>query len=157
MIDKSQLRGMSKEIAELYGKPHIGARYVGSDRSKAMRYERIYDACFLCGRLATNCHHVVPRGKGQVFTLSTPKGTWRLRSPLFALCGSGTTGCHNGFHGGALYRARWVWDDPTSEEAWWSGELLSELTPHSPGLYLHGRWEIDDGRSGLTIVYREGA
>ena len=94
IVSASQLRGVPKDRAELYGKPHVGARYVGN------RYELAAERCGICGRQATNCHHIVPRRCGD-FALVTPRGTWRLRSPLIALCGSGTTGCHDGVHGGA--------------------------------------------------------
>ena len=85
ILDASQLRGWPKERAELYGKPHLGARYTGK-RS----YEPTQPRCCVCGRRATNCHHVAHRGWGLEFELAAPGGTWSLRSPLFALCGSGT-------------------------------------------------------------------
>ena len=59
-----------------------------------------------------SCHHVAHRSLGLEFELVTPNGTWSLRSPLFALCGSGTTGCHGQFHGGAGLRAEWRWRHP---------------------------------------------
>ena len=52
----------------------------------AGRYELTAERCGICGRQATNCHHLVPRRCGD-FALVTPRGTWRLRSPLIALCG----------------------------------------------------------------------
>ena len=107
MIQMHQLRGLSIERAELYGKPHVGAHY-----TKGTRYERTQARCCVCGGNATNCHHVIPRGRGQEFALQTPNGLWLLKSPLFAVCGSGTTGCHNGFHGGAFLKAKWVWKSP---------------------------------------------
>ncbi|MFR3452249.1 MAG: hypothetical protein ACLTSX_12580 [Collinsella sp.] len=86
----------------------------------------------------------------------TPNGTWSLRSPLFALCGSGTTGCHNGFHGGARYVPRWVWDNIQYEQQWWDGLLLKLYPPHHPGLYEYGRWEIEDRETGRIITIRKG-
>lgn len=38
--------------------------------------------CAVCGRYATNTHHIVPRSLGGV------------SGPTVRLCGSGTTGCH---------------------------------------------------------------
>lgn len=144
MIHMSQLRGLSIDKAEIYGKPHIGARYVGN------RYERTQGFCCICGRPATNCHHVIPRGRGD-FAMQTPEGVQLLRSPLFAVCGSGTTGCHNGFHGGAFLQAKWVWNSPIYRDAWWSGELLRMYEPHSIELYQFGHWEIRDSRNNKTI------
>ena len=152
MIQMAQLRGTSLERAEIYGKPHVGCRYTGKG---ARAYERTSDVCCVCGRPAQSCHHVVPRGRGERFELRTAKGTWSLRSPLFALCGSGTTGCHDGFHGGARFFPRWVWDNPLYQEQWWDGSLLVLHPPHHPGLYMYGRWEIDDRKTGRTITIRE--
>lgn len=151
MPTMTQLRGLSLERAEVYGKPHVGARYTHGDR-----YERTSERCCICRRPATNCHHVVPRGVGDRFPLVTPDRTWLLRSPLFALCGSGTTGCHDGFHGGARYRARWKWDDPQYERWWWDGILLEQFGPHSPKLYAFGCWEIGDRATGRSFEIREG-
>ena len=92
---------------------------------------------------AGSVHHVARRSWGEAFRLVTPRGTWDLRSPLFCLCGSGTTGCHGGFHDGGL-RAEWSWRSSVYEEAWWSGVLLREYGPHHPGLYEFGRWLITD-------------
>lgn len=47
ILQASQLRGWPKERAELYGKPHLGARYTGK-RS----YELLQDRCCVCGRRA---------------------------------------------------------------------------------------------------------
>lgn len=148
ILDASQLRGWPKERAELYGKPHLGARYTGK-RS----YEPTQPRCCVCGRRATNCHHVAHRGWGLEFELAAPGGTWSLRSPLFALCGSGTTGCHGRFHGAGL-KAEWRWRHPVYEEAWWTGQLLEVYEPHDPGLYEYGYWAIVD-RDGNEII-REG-
>ena len=150
--------GLSREKAALYGLPHIGAHYAQKGakwkRDGARKYERTQEWCFVCGRPARNCHHVVPVSNGQVFELDAKSGSWPLRSPLFALCGSGTTGCHVMFHSGRP-KARWAWDEPEFEDAWWSGELLASYAPHHPALYCYGQWEIEDRRSGLVIAHRE--
>jgi hypothetical protein len=96
----------------------------------------------------------VPLSVGRTFRLVTPAGTWELESPLFALCGSGTTGCHNDFHGAARLRASWAWDSDADEQAWWSGELLAAFGPHGEGIREHGHWEIRDLRLGATIYPR---
>lgn len=146
MIGMRQLRGLSIDKAELYGKPHIGARYTSGDR-----YGLTADRCCVCGAPATNCHHVIPKSRGREFAMQTPSGLWMLRSPLLALCGSGTTGCHDGFHGGAFLKASWVWHSPIYRDAWWSGELLEAHSPHSPELYMYGHWAIRDSRANKTI------
>ena len=91
---------------------------------------------------------------GETFRLVTPCGAWDLRSPLFCLCGSGTTGCHDKFHGGARLKAEWRWRHPVYEEAWWTGQLLQVYEPHDPGLYEYGYWLITD-RDGNEMI-REG-
>ena len=146
-LDKSKLHGLSLGKAEIYGKPHVGAEYIG----KSKRYHITDEACCVCGRAASNCHHVIPRGQGETFELAGHI----LRSPLFALCGSGTTGCHNGFHGGAYLCARWQWDDQDAFNAWWCGDLLWQYGAHSPMLYLFGEWHIFDTRTGKKLVIRE--
>lgn len=86
ILDAGVLRGYPKERAELYGKPHLGAHYT---HGKA--YEALSPRCCVCGRRAGSVHHVAHRSWGETFRLVTPCGTWDLRSPLFCLCGSGTT------------------------------------------------------------------
>lgn len=154
IVDSSVLNGLSYGKASLYGMPHLGAVYTGKSVGD---YKRTVSRCVICGRPATNCHHVVPLSVGRRFELGTPRGTFRLRPPLFALCGSGTTGCHNGFHGGARFVPRWVWDSEECEGMWWSGELLERCGAHSPELFGYGHWEIKDRKTGLTLVYKMGA
>lgn len=52
-VDAGVLRGWSKDRAELYGKPHLGARYT---HGKA--YEALSPRCCVCGRRAGSVHHV---------------------------------------------------------------------------------------------------
>ncbi len=146
VLTREQLHGMSRERAELYGKPHLGCRYVGK------RYERTKPRCVICGRLATSCHHVAHRSWGTKFRLDTPNGSWELLSPLFALCGTGTTGCHNLFHGGASLKAVWRWRSEEAERMWWSGELLARYGPHDPELYRYGYWAIRDEINDMEII-----
>lgn len=140
--------GLSSDKAELFGKPHIGAVYTSGGR-----YRRTRERCPVCGRFATNCHHVAPRSVATEMPLVTPLGAWALRSPLIALCGSGTTGCHGRFHERRL-AIRWVWYRPSYRDMWWSGQLLSEHVPHSPALYRYGYWEIRDAETGVTLNVR---
>lgn len=144
-----QLKGLSIEKAELYGKPHIGAFYEGSGISTNRLTEGA--RCMVCGRPATNSHHVPPRSRG-TFTLSTERGDYELKPSLFALCGSGTTGCHNGFHGGARFFPEWAWNTPEAAESWWTGELLSMFEPHSTLLYAFGHWRVHDRQTGRHFI-----
>ena len=147
------MASLSREKADLYGLPHIGARYTG--RHGAKRYERLQEWCFVCGRPSTCCHHLVPLSNGASYLKKTPLGTFELRSPLFCLCGSGTTGCHDGFHGGAWLKAWWKWDEPGNAEKWDTGLLLCEYGPNSDWLYDYGCWLIQDRKNGRITAYRE--
>ena len=144
----AQLQGLSYDWAHLFGMPHIGARYTDYDTGD---YEMLYgEACVLCGRQGTNVHHVVPRSVRKAFFL----GDHMLRSPLMALCGSGTLGCHNGMHGGARYKVRWEWDCEALEDAWWSGRLLERFGPHDDRLFEMGQYVVEDRKMGYDIVLR---
>lgn len=138
MIASSLLHGWSYEKASLMGMPHVGAFY----RGQAARLED-GAKCVVCGAMASNAHHVVPKSRGTVFNLATEWGVFPLRSPLFALCGSGTTGCHDGFHGGAIYTVDAVWDDRDAEAAWWDGTMLkSGVLPNSFQLFAFMHYRI---------------
>lgn len=144
-----QLQGLPYNIAECYGKPHIGC-YYESDNVKS--HKRMENAiCCCCGTLATNAHHNPPLSRGRSFNLYTPTGIHALKPALFALCGSGTTGCHNGFHGGARYKAEWIWLSDEYAEMWWNGELLKKYAPHSKELYGFGYWRITDKKRGKSF------
>ena len=152
----SQLRGLSLPVAERFGKPHIRCHY----KRENVDTNTLDDdaACIICGRMATNSHHWPPKGMGgknRSFSMATPMGTFVLLPSLFAVCGSGTTGCHNGFHGGGRFTADWIWDSNDNEEAWWDGYLLSHIiAPHSPALFDYGCWLIKDRDTGREIKYR---
>ena len=144
MIDASKLHGFSIQEAECYGKPHLGARYTDKAGTSLTQYARDGRLCVICGRDSLNTHHQPHRG---TFTLRGDDGRdWVLRPALFALCGSGTFGCHGAIEHNRI-KARWVWDNPEAEAAWWSGELLEKYGPHNPALYLFGCWQfvLEDG------------
>lgn len=144
-----QLRGLSLNEAERYGKPHVGASYKHPDVIK-LTVRDDGAACMVCGAPATNVHHCPPVSK-RTFKLETPNGSFVLRPSLFALCGSGTTGCHGGFHSGR-FKAFWLWYTEEGERMWWDGTFLSEgLEPHGSWLYRHGFWEVRDSLSGLKL------
>ena len=146
-----QLRGLSLEVAECYGKPHIGAYYA---RDNVKSNQLAQDArCATWLRPATNSHHCPPLSKGRTFILSTPLGMHILKPALIAVCGSGTTGCHNGFHGGARYKPQWVWLCDEYAEMWWDGTILKRIPPHSGRLYQYGYWDIFDQKAVKSILY----
>lgn len=157
MPTRVQLQGLSLEKAERYGKPNAGAYYkTASVRSHAPLSE--YQRCVVCGRPCTNVHHEPPLRNGHGFRFVDESGRPYmvggepvvLRPSLFALCGSGTTGCHNGFHGGARFFPRWVWDSPQYAADWWGGRMLDIIG--DPTLYEYGHWEIEDRTSGCKLV-----
>lgn len=141
--------GLPIERARLYGMPHIGAFYYNAQTTNGKLEP---DAmCAICGRPATNAHHLVPKGIGGGYAwLSSKDGKLqRLRSPLFAVCGMGNmSGCHKLFHDHRI-TVRWVWDDPRYEQMWWDGELAK---PHSDELYNYGCYVIEN--QGEEVVYR---
>lgn len=142
----SQVQGLSRTWAHLYGLPHIGSTYTDYETGDYRGYEG--EPCLMCGRPATNSHHVVWKSVGEVFFV----GGRMLRSPLWALCGSGTTGCHSLFHGGARFRVRWEWNSDDEERAWWSGELLDRYGPHDDRLFRHGRYVVEDRLNDMEIA-----
>ena len=61
--------------------------------------------CPFCGRLATNRHHILPKGMG---------GTKRKDIPTVTVCGMGNaSGCHGRLHDHTL---ELDWDEETG---WW--------------------------------------
>ena len=147
-----KLCGLPYDVAECYGKPHIMAFYSGGS---VYTHKRERDAvCAICRQRVGSVHHNPPLSKGRMFLLRTKWGQFALKPALFALCGTGTTGCHNGFHGGARYKATWEWDSDEYAEMWWEGELLKEYQPHSRELYQFGCWVIHDARTGKDFRYR---
>lgn len=62
----------------------------------------ISDRCFICGKKATNKHHMVKRSAGELYVNGR-----KLKKPEITLCGSGCTGHHGLAHAGKLH-FRWV-------------------------------------------------
>ena len=136
---REQLRGLSYEVASLYGMPHLGASYTADSIADTVLDEGAVCAC--CGRRATNAHHEPPRSKGP-FLLRTGMGAFVLKPALIALCGHGTAGCHGERHN-RLLAIRWEWDADDFAEAWWEGYLLSHrYAPHDPRLFKMGRYVL---------------
>lgn len=119
-----QLRGMPYDRASLMGTPHI---LLEQDDQRV---------CAICGKRATDKHHMSPKGRGNKFLTI---GTEKLESALIDLC----HGCHMLFHSPKLYAIEWQWDDDSIQEQWWSGELFNQnLKPHDPILFAFGRYVI---------------
>lgn len=57
----------------------------------------IQGTCIVCGKPATNKHHVIERSDGG-YVNGKP-----IQKPMVTLCGSGTTGCHGRVHDGKLH------------------------------------------------------
>lgn len=133
----------------LYGLPHIGCHYA----NKSVNSNKLDEdaMCVCCGRMATNAHHYPPKGTAPV----RHRNGYELRPALFAVCGSGTTGCHDGWHGGARYEAWWRWDTYENEQRWQDGTLLDKYGPHNPKLYYFGCWVIHDKKLDYTWEVRK--
>ena len=146
-MNASQLMGLSVRVAELMGKPHIGCHYERED----YRSHKLDEGarCALCGRKATDAHHIVPRSKARGFTVNTPIGKFVVMTPLFALCRS----CHNDFHAGARYEVSWEWKDEQYKEEWWNGHTLAHICwPHFDFLWQEGRYVLRDKKTGEVRV-----
>lgn len=133
----------------LYGLPHVDCYY----KNDSVNSNRLIEGavCMCCGRFATNAHHYPPKGTAPV----RHRNGLTLRPALFAVCGSGTTGCHDGWHGGARYEAWWEWDTEDYKRQWEDGTLLKEYGAHNPKLYNFGCWVIHDKKSSYTWEVRK--
>ena len=123
---KVPLNGLSYERASLYGMPHIHCTP-----------NSITGACAICGRRATERHHMAPKGMGaRYLTVQTENGALKLESALVALCHE----CHDKFPPqGFEYSAEWVWKDVESANLYWSGALYEMgIEPHSERFYDYG-------------------
>lgn len=152
MPTSEQLHGTSARIAELMGKPHIGAHYEREDyRSHALDEGA---RCVVCGRAAVDAHHVVPRGQASGFTVNTPLGRFVVLSPLIALCRR----CHDGMPSGykldrPRYELCWVWKSEQYEQEWWSGHTLAHICrPHDGFLWQEGHYLLTDKVTGQERV-----
>lgn len=129
-----QLNGWSYDKAHLMGMPHV----LGS--------------CVICKGKQTNKHHIVQKGMG-AGSKTLPLHGKELESPLFGVCGSGTTPHHSEFHNPRLYRVDWLWYDATVERQWWEGELFyCGLEPHSADLYTFGKYVIYKNDEVFSVI-----
>ena len=144
-------KGRSKAECERYGKPCIGAHYMGND--DVHKYRRDAARCIICGQPATDVHHWPPIGKSHagLWTLETPKGWHVLKPALFALCRT----CHDRWHSGQI-SADWIWETPEIDEAYWAGEITRhvQFMPQAAGLYKLGHWRFTF-KGGGGFDYRE--
>lgn len=157
----------------LYGLPHIGATYLPGWKGKKRNYGRVSEICEACCRArATSTHHIVPIGMGgrqsarTIFVnpvscdsynaehvqspefMATGMGRFEVYTPLIAVCGTGTIGCHGDFEEHRI-GIEWVWRDALCKNLWESGWILSHgYKPNSERLYEFGYYRIS-GRSGI--------
>lgn len=147
-LTQSQLAGLDSRSVELMGKPHLGCHYERED----YRAHKLNEGarCAVCGRVAQDAHHLVPRGHATGFTVNTPLGKFVVLTPLIALCRS----CHDGFHGGARFQVEWVWKDEQYQEEWWSGHTLAHICrPHDGFLFQEGYYVLTDKKTGKETVW----
>ncbi|MEG2533466.1 MAG: hypothetical protein RSB04_10700 [Gordonibacter sp.] len=155
--------------AQLMGLPHIGSAYVPGWSRKRRRYERQSEVCEVCGEArAESTHHIVAVGMGgrqsarAIETddsfcakidndavqfpgfVRSKMGSFEVYTPLIAVCGDGTRGCHGKFEHGTL-SVEWHWLDSLCAELWESGWILSHgYEPNSSALYEFGFYRILD-------------
>ena len=138
--------GISQDRIELMGKPHLGAHYTAEDYRRYALDENA--RCAVCGRRATDVHHVVRRSTIHSWTVNTPIGRFVAMSPLFALC----RGCHEKFHQVQL-DVTWEWNDEDCREAWESGDILAHVCP--PGherIFDYGHYILTDTEGKETTI-----
>ena len=130
-----------------YGMPHFMAEYTADDTDKYRRAEGAI--CVVCGRPATDVHHVPPKSTARSVVMETPAGKFVLKPALMAMCRE----CHEAYHRG-LVRVRWEWDEG-QRELWESGWLLAHRGfAHGGWLYGHGRWVFWDERTKSAFQFR---
>lgn len=153
--------------AQLMGLPHIGAEYVSGWAGKRKRYERVAEVCQVCGHSrAESTHHIVPVGMGgrqskRVIQadcdycrkvdsefievpsfIATKMGVFEVFTPLIAVCGDGTKGCHGDFEAKRLTIV-WEWSDELSRDLWERGWILSHgYAPNGEELFEFGHYSI---------------
>lgn len=130
----------------LYGLPHIQCHYENESVNSNKLNEGAW--CMCCGKPATNAHHYPPKGTAPV----RHRNGYTLKPALFAVCGSGTTGCHNDWHGGARFTANWEFYSEEEKELWEDGTYLDLYGPHSDEMYNHGYWVITDKKAGWRWI-----
>lgn len=138
--------GISLERLELMGKPSLGAHY------ERMTYSahKLDDGarCVICGRKATDAHHIVPRSTIHAYTVDTPLGKFTALSPLFALCRE----CHDGFHTQARYHVSWKWRSDQYREEWENGHTLAHICPPGSSFLLkEGCYVLKDKKTGRVF------
>lgn len=153
--------------AKLMGLPHIGSAYVAGWARKRRRYERTSEICEVCGQARSeSTHHIVAVGMGgrqsasvieveDAFCAEVDKsavqfpgfveskmGKFEVYTPLIAVCGDGTQGCHGKFEAGLL-KVEWQWHDKLCADLWESGWILSHgYEPNSSDLFEFGSYRI---------------
>lgn len=141
--------GIPRDRADLMGKPSIGAHYERED----YRSHKLDDdaRCVICGRRATDAHHVVPRSTVRGYTVDTPLGMFVCLSPLFALCRE----CHHDIHMRARYQIRWEWKAEQYRQEWENGHTLAHICrPGNSFLFQEGCYIVKDAKTGKEFEVR---
>lgn len=103
-VSKRVYRGKDEPICSMFKKTTMEQWLWPLMQGKTVRLQN----CPICGRPATNMHHIVRRGDGE---LIGNDGRPRPK-PMISLCGTGTTGCHGLVH---ELRLHFRWKDDTWE------------------------------------------
>lgn len=101
--------------------------------------------CCICGKPATNRHHIVKRSAGKLVVDGV-----EVKKPTVRLCGEGNaSGCHGLAHAGKLH-FRWV-----DEQAFKNVKANGMFEHYAIG----GHWEcliVDEGTDYLTALSMDG-
>ena len=158
----------------LMGLPHVGAEYTKGRRNGRRNYERTSDVCAVCDSArSASTHHIVAVGTGGRQSSRTNEVDWafcgaydeafgcepstdltefEVLTPLIAVCGDGSSGCHGMFESHDL-SVEWVWDDADCFILWESGWFLSHgYEPHDERLFEFGCYRILRGGETVRVI-----
>lgn len=135
-MDRYVANGMPRDRVLTMGLPHWGCTRKGINRLQT---------CCMCGGMASNAHHLVPKGmSGGSLAVWTDFGR-ALHSPLVAVCGMGNaSGCHRLLHAHVGPMPKWVWYSDEMRLLHESGELWLDFASNDERLNEYGRWVLVD-------------
>lgn len=145
ILDKHSIARFKDE--PLLGFPHIGAKYVPGISRGHLNYRREEGAlCAVCGRVATETHHLVELGMGGVQMPHNARrhyGIFPLYSPLFALCRE----CHKRFHSHEV-TIEWAYDEGEGD----CPATMALRTANSPLLFGYGRYLLTNRGGSIREI-----